>query len=61
VVGNRSPRLGLEKAVVENVQRNDTEACGGDLRLGLRGGHLFPHTVPACDVVRGDAHRASVP
>jgi hypothetical protein len=36
VVCGRGARLRLKEGVVEDVQRDDAEACGGDLRLGLR-------------------------
>jgi len=60
VVGNTRPGLGLQKAVVNEMDGDQTERAQREQRLHARRLHGIAETIPLGHVVDGDAHRSSV-
>jgi hypothetical protein len=60
VVDDARPRLGLQEAVVDEMDGDQTERAQREQRLDARRLQGIAETLPLGHVVDGDAHRSSV-
>jgi hypothetical protein len=60
MIRRRHPRLRLEEAVVEDMQRDDADCSDGDLGLRLRRGDALPETRSIGDVIGRETHMVRV-
>jgi len=60
VVSHRGPWLGLQEAVVDEMNGDQAERAQRNQRLSARRPHGVVETLPLGHVVDGNAHRASV-